>query len=257
MNRRSMPLMFLGCALALWLAAAPIAKAVTPADPAEAPVLPGLTVQELLFADDFSHGLANWSPELEKGGTVDASDGVLTIDVPAGASIWFKPMLSGPVVIEYEATVVSQGGANDRVSDLNCFWMAQDTRSPKDIFSWKRSGKFADYNQLLAYYVGVGGNTNTTTRFRRYIGDPVQRPLRAQDDLKDPADLLTGNTEQKLDIVADGSLIQFYRDGKKLFEMDDPQPYTSGWFAFRTTHSHLIIRGFRVYRLAGGPPAAH
>jgi hypothetical protein len=58
--------------------------------------------------------------------------------------------------------------------------------------------------------------------------------------------------------VADGNLIQFYRDGKKLFEMDDPQPYTSGWFAFRTTHSHLIIRGFRVYRLlSASAPAAH
>ena len=224
-----------------------------PAAHCEPPPTPGA----LLFSDDFSHGLGNWSTELEAGGTVSATNGVLTIDVPAGATVWFKPLIAGPILIEYEATVVSNGGPNDRVSDLNCFWMARDSRNPADIFGWKRSGKFADYNQLLTYYVGVGGNTNTTTRFRRYVGDPTLRPLRAADDLRDPADLLTPNTAQKIILVAGGNLIQFYRDGKKLFEMNDPQPYTRGWFAFRTTHSHLIIRGFRVYRLQATPPASH
>ena len=218
-------------------------------DDAKPATPPGLTAGELLFSDDFSKGMTHWTAELEAGGKVEAAGGELTIDVPAGATLWFKPVLTGPVLIEYEATVVNNGGPNDRVSDLNCFWMARDSRSPADIFGTKRSGKFADYNQLLTYYVGVGGNTNTTTRFRRYVGDPQLRPLRATDDLRDPADLLVANTPQKILIVADGNLIQFYRDGKKLFEMDDPQPYTSGWFAFRTTHSHLVLRDFRVYRL--------
>ena len=40
-----------------------------------------------------------------------------------------------------------------------------------------RSGKFEEYNDLLTYYVGLGGNRNTTSRFRRYIGDPILRPL--------------------------------------------------------------------------------
>ena len=218
---------------------------------AEAPVTPDVapTPGDLLYADDFDHGTAQWSAELEAGGSVAAADGALSIDVPAGATVWFKPEITGPVRIEYEATVVSRGGPNDRVSDLNCFWMAQDSRSPGNLFGWKRTGKFADYNPLLTYYAGVGGNTNTTTRFRRYVGDPVLRPLRAQDDLRDPADLLVANAPQRITLVADGALIQFHRDGKKLFEMNDPQPYTRGWFAFRTTHSHLLIRHFRVYRL--------
>ena len=42
------------------------------------------------------------------------------------------------------------------------------------VFARPRSGAFAEYNDLLTYYVGLGGNRNTTTRFRRYIGDPVQ-----------------------------------------------------------------------------------
>ena len=74
-------------------------------------------------------------------------------------------------MIQYEATVVSAGGPNDRVSDLNSFWMATDPRTPEDLFAHDRSGKFAEYNLLDMYYVGLGGNGNTTTRFRRYIGD--------------------------------------------------------------------------------------
>ncbi len=230
------------CAVLMGIAA--IASAL-----ADEPAPPGVHPGPLLFADDFTHGPSQWKTELEAGGKVTADDGAMSIDVPAGATIWFKPEITGPVLIEYEATVVSAGGTNDRVSDLNCFWMAQDTRSLGDIFGFKRTGKFADYNQLLTYYVGVGGNTNTTTRFRRYVGDPKVRPLRAADDLRDPADLLVANTPQKIAMVASGPVIQFYRDGKKLFEMNDPQPYTKGWFAFRTTHSHLVLRDFRVYRL--------
>ena len=242
------------CIIALLLAVATPALSQNTAPPP----LPGLSIGPLLFSDDFTSGAANWTSELEAGGKVEAAGGALTIDVPAGATVWFKPILEGPVLIEYEATVVNRGGPNDRLSDLNCFWMARDSRAPKNLFGWKRSGKFADYNPLLTYYSGVGGNTNTTTRFRRYVGDPILRPLRPGDDLRDAADLLVANTPQKIALVADASLIQFYRDGKKLFEMDDPQPYTSGWFAFRTTHSHLIIRGFRVFRLVNGSaPAPH
>ena len=43
--------------------------------------------------------------------------------------------------------------------------------------------RFAAYNDLKTYYVGLGGNRNTTTRFRRYIGDPETRPLLPEHDL--------------------------------------------------------------------------
>jgi len=193
---------------------------------------------KLLFSDDFAHGLSRWPAEMEKPGTVEAKDGILTLDVPAGCTVWFRPELSGPVIIEYEATMIRRGGVNDRVSDLNCFWMANHARV--------RSGKFADYNDLRAYYVGQGGNTNTTTRFRRYIGDPVLRPLLPEHDLKTP--LLEANTPMKIRLVADGARIQYYCDGRLIFDFRDPAPYTRGRFGFRTTFSHLEIRHFRVYR---------
>jgi hypothetical protein len=40
-----------------------------------------------------------------------------------------------------------------------------------------RTGAFADYDTLKTYYVGQGGNGNTSTRFRRYVGRPGERPL--------------------------------------------------------------------------------
>ena len=203
------------------------------------------------FSDDFTHGLANWSAESEKPATLSANNGILSIDSPAGTTLWFKPNLTGPLEISYDARAIKSDplGKNDRVSDLNCFWMATDTRSPSDLFATHRSGKFPDYNQLQCYYVGLGGNSNSTTRFRRYIGDSVDRPLLPENDLRDPADLLQPNQWQTLRLVADGHLIQFFRDNKKLFELHDPAPYTTGHFAFRTTRAHLEVRNFRIIRL--------
>jgi hypothetical protein len=203
----------------------------------------------LLYSDDFAAGLSRWTAELEKPGVVTAAAGKLTLDVPAGCTVWFRPELSGPVLIEYEATMIQAGGANDRVSDLNAFWMATDARSPGNLFATKRSGKFADYNQLRTYYVGQGGNGNTTTRFRRYIGDTELRPLLPEHDLHGPDVLLEPNVSQAVQLVAFGERIQYYRDGVRIFDFRDPEPYTRGRFAFRTTYSHIEIRNFRVYRL--------
>ena len=203
--------------------------------------------EQIVYEDRFQ-SLENWVAELEQPGTVSVRGGVLTIDVPAGCTLWFKPELSSPVRIEYEATMIAAGGPNDRVSDLNCFWMATDARAPGDFFDARRSGKFADYNQLRAYYVGQGGNSNTTTRFRRYIGDPVLRPLLPEHDLKDPTVLLTPNVPQRIRLLAQGSTIRYSNNGRLIFDFYDSRPYTRGRFGFRTTRSHVELRNFRVYR---------
>ena len=202
-----------------------------------------------LYSDDFRGGLASWVLESEQPARVTASGGVLDIDTPAGLTLWFRAELRGRVLIAYQAAAVSAGGPNDRVSDLNCFWMATDRHSPTGDPGGARSGAFAEYNNLLSYYVGLGGNGNTTTRFRRYIGSETERPLLPENDRTAPDELLRSNLFQTIRLVADNRLIQYYRDEQRLFEYDDPHPYTHGWFAIRTTKSHLRIRHFRVYRL--------
>jgi hypothetical protein len=207
-----------------------------------------------LHHDDFRNGLALWHIEAEKPGHINAANGVLDIDVPAGVTLWFKPRLEGPVVIEFDATAVAEGGPNDHVSDLNVFWMANNADHSAPVFTRKRSGAFAEYNDLLMYYVGLGGNRNTTTRFRRYIGDPVTRPLLPEHDLRTPAAMLVPNRKQRITLVANGGTIEYRRDGELLFRLDDPNPYVNGWFALRTTASHLRIERLRIHRPLSSSP---
>jgi len=169
--------------------------------------------------------------------------------VPAGVTLWFEHYLEGPLAIEFEATAVAEGGPNDQVSDLNVFWMANNSDGRQPVFAHARSGAFADYNNLKTYYVGLGGNRNSTTRFRRYIGDPVLRPLLPEHDLSSPAAMLVPNRRQTITLIANGSHIEYRRDGEPLFQLEDAAPYTGGWFALRTTQSHLRIRHLRIHRL--------
>jgi hypothetical protein len=186
--------------------------------------------------------------ESEQPARVAAGNGVLDIDTPAGLTLWFKPRLTGPVEIQFDATAVDAGGPNDQVSDLNVFWMASN-RDGSAPFPSSRNGRFAAYNDLLTYYVGLGGNRNTTSRFRRYIGDSDLRPLRPEHDLSTPDTLLVPNRKQTITLIADRNTIEYKRDGRTLFRLEDPAPYTSGWFAIRTTQSHLRIERLRIRSL--------
>ena len=212
----------------------------------------------LIARDDFRHGLGQWATELQEGGSVTASRGVLDIDVPSGATVWFERRLQGPYDIEYTATPVSEGGANDRVSDLNNFWNATDVRSPTRPLRHARGGALAEYDHLKTYYAGYGANSNTTTRLRRYVGEAGIRPLLF--DYTEP--LLTANEPNRVRIVSDGSTVQWWNNGRLVFDHPDPEPYTSGHFAFRTVGAtsgsptsgcggcdHVLTRPlFRVYQ---------
>jgi hypothetical protein len=189
-----------------------------------------------------------WRIEAERPAQVTFRDGVLDVDSPAGISIWFTRRLEGPVEISFEATAIANGGPNDHVSDLNVFWMATNTDGTAP-FTRQRDGRFAAYNDLLTYYVGLGGNRNTTSRFRRYVGDPEHRPLLPEHDLATADALLVPNQKQTITLIADRHTIEYRRDGRVLFQLEDPSPYTSGWFAIRSTASHLRIEQLRIRSL--------
>jgi hypothetical protein len=224
--------------------------ATTPASPNPQ----AYSVGAVLYQDELND-LSAWKIEAEQSGTIAAKEGAVLIDVPKGCTVWFKHVLAGPVLITYEARMVQAQPpeANDRVSDMNCFWMASDPRansqSSEDFFNVpERTGAFSTYNQLKTYYVGQGGNTNSTTRFRRYIGDATNRPLLPEHDLTDH--LLVPNVWTQVQLVACGGLIEYYCNGERIFQYHDPQPYTSGYFGFRTTWNHMEIRRFEIFRLA-------
>jgi hypothetical protein len=205
--------------------------------------------ETLPAGDDFRYGLDKWRVESAGAARVSARKGVLDIDTPAGITLWFLPELIGPVAIAYDVRAVAQGGANDAVSDVNAFWMASDVASPDgSVLAHKRSGVFEDYDSLQTYYVGIGGNRNTTTRMRRYVGRPGDRPLLPQHDRQNKADMLEPNRWFRLRLIADRNHIAVERDGATLFTLDDPQPYRRGHFGLRSTQSHLQIRNFTITR---------
>jgi rhamnogalacturonan endolyase len=150
--------------------------------------------------------------------------------------------LSGNLLISYTRRVVMEGGPNDRLSDLNHFWMAQDP-ARNNLFT--RSGKFEDYDDLDMYYAGIGGNGNTTTRMRRYGGG--QRVMVGE--RLAPSYLLEPNRDYQVEIAVYKGCTRVRVDGRELFQYRDRQPYTRGYFGFRTTWSRQTIDHLTVHQI--------
>jgi hypothetical protein len=183
-----------------------------------------------------------WQVEAEASDTKVTFRGD-TVDMvaPKGLSLWYKTSMKGNVVIEYDACVVGDG----RLSDLNCFWMASDPKA-KDPFVnlKKRGGVFNNAYALQLYYLGYGGNGNTTTRFRRYDGNTAIKPGILQ-EYTDAAHLLQPNHWYHIRLEQVDGKVRYYIDGQCLVDYYDAQPLTRGWFAFRTTQSHTRLAHFR------------
>lgn len=232
---------------------------------------------------------AHWLIEAESPSTrVLLRNDTLDITAPQGLSLWWDQPMKAPCIIQYQACVVLENGPFDRLSDLNCFWMAslpstplassvaplsrfssappvqyvatesqlppppqQPLTSPLPSIS-QRKGRFVQSYRLQCYYLGYGGNYNTTTRFRRYQGDTlaVTDPSRRPPILKeytDSAHLLKPNHwyDIRIEVHSDGRT-RFYIDDELLVDYHDPSPLLHGWFAFRTTWSHIRLTAFRV-----------
>lgn len=166
----------------------------------------------------------------------------LEILSPKGLTLWHRQKLKGDMTVEYDACVVDEGKPGDRLSDMNLFWMASDPKA-KDIFQRmaQRNGVFANCSQLQLYYLGYGGNYNSTTRFRRYHGEPKPAIVK---EYTDADHLLKPNHWYHLRVQSLKGLVNIYVDGKLIVSYRDANPLTSGWFGFRTTLSRTRIANF-------------
>jgi len=226
-----------------WLLALLLALATVLALAQPLPSTPG----RLIFAADFEAALdpALWVTEIapQAGSTVQARDGKLVLDTRGGVTVWLNKKLSGNLLIEYRRRVLMQGGANDRLSDLNQFWMASDPRADTPF---GRDGVFESYDGLQMYYAGIGGNSNTSTRLRKYAGNGERRLLQEHSDA---AHLLQANQEYLVQSVTrDGSTAVFV-DGRRYFSFTDPEPLRSGYFGLRSTWSRQEVSALRIYQL--------
>ena len=196
-----------------------------------------------------------WRIEAESAETrVLLRNDTLDITTPKGLSLWWSQPLTAPCTISYRACVVVEGGPCDRLSDLNCFWMASFPNNTP-LAPWRggeATGRFVDSYRLQCYYLGFGGNYNTTTRFRRYDGDtlaitdPSHRPPILK-EYTDSAHLLKPNHwySIRIEVTASGRT-RYYIDDELLVDYQDPVPLLHGWFAFRTTWSHTRLTAFRI-----------
>ncbi len=204
-----------------------------------------LTTLILLFS--ITLHAQKWRMEAEDAqSSVVWKNGTATIVAPKGLTLWCEERMEGNVVIEYEARIVADKRFKNeqghmRVSDLNCFWMANQCGG--------HGGRFVDNYALQTYYMGFGGNWNTTTRFRRYtgdirgIGDAAFRPAILK-EYTDKAHLLEGNRWYKIRLEQKDGHARYYIDGELLVDYVDPKPLREGHFGFRTTMAVAQLRNF-------------
>ena len=203
--------------------------------------------KQLLFEEQFNQPLDTtiWKVELQPapGSIVKVVAGGLQLQTGAGVTVWLNKRLPGNIMITYDRKIVVQNGSFDRLSDLNQFWMASD---PHHSNLFTRSGKLEDYDSLQLYYVGMGGNSNKTTRFRRYDGMGNRLLI---GEFLDTAHLLKPNQTYHITTINNCGRVSFWVNGKLYFTYTDPAPLITGYFGFRSTKSNQIISNLKVYQL--------
>ena len=205
------------------------------------------TQTRILFKEDFEGELntQKWVSEIEPmpNSSVFTKENKLILDTKGGVTVWYNQKLTGNYEISFKRKVIVLDGKNDRLSDLNVFWLAE---SPNNANLFTRTGKFEDYDSLNMYYVGMGGNTNTTTRFRKYEANAQRKLLAEKNEVKY---LLKPNHEYQIKIVVKDNTTSFWVDGEMIFQATDEHFPNQSYFGFRSTFSHQEIGNFRVVRL--------
>ena len=207
------------------------------------------TPGKLIYADSFSKPLnaKTWIAEIEPKpnaiSKVYTSNNALIIDTKGGVTVWLNKLLKGNIQIEYDRQVLVDTGKNDRLSDFNQFWMATD---PHNANLFTRNGKFEAYDNLQLYYVGMGGNTNKTNRFRKYLVNGTKPIIK---EYLDAPHLLKANTVYHIKTIVNKGVTSFWVNGECYFTYTDPQPLISGYFGFRSTWSRQEIKNLKIYQL--------
>ena len=218
-----------------------------------------ILVSSLLFLAIILHAqvsLKDWKVEDHSDRMrVEVAGDALDITSPMGLTLWYDHRLTGNYEITYSVKMLMQGGMNDRLSDLNCFWSANDPKHPDDLYAraaW-RKGIFKNYNTLNLFYVGYGGNYNSTTRFRQYLGgmhdlsDPKVRPVIKE--YTDSEHLLKPNKWYHIRIRVENGVTTYSVNGEELFRYKIKTGEGDGHFGLRLLENHVLFTGFRVEKL--------
>lgn len=200
--------------------------------------------------------LKNWSIEDHSGkAQIFVSDDTLEIITPKGFTLWYNQRMTGDYEISYRIKMPMQGSEYDRLSDLNCFWGANDPEHPNNLFArsgW-RNGIFQHYKTLNLFYVGYGGNHNSTTRFRQYFGtkadtnDAVARPVIKE--YTDKAHLLLPDKWYHIRICVKKGITTYRINGEELFRLPIKAHEGDGHFGLRLLENHVLFTDFQIKKL--------
>lgn len=205
------------------------------------------------FVAQAQGALKDWTIEDHSGEVqIITSGDTLEITSPKGLTLWYNRRLTGDYEISYRVKMLMQGGKYDRLSDLNCFWAANDPEHPDNLFArskW-RNGIFQRYKTLSLLYVGYGGNHNSTTRFRRYFAkaadtsDAIARPVIKE--YTDKAHLLLPNKWYYIQIRVEKGVTTYRINGEELFRLPVKGNEGDGYFGLRLLENHVLFTGFQV-----------
>ena len=200
--------------------------------------------------------LKNWTIEDHSGEVkIIVSGDTLEITAPKGLTLWYNQRLTGDYEICYRVKMLVQGGKYDRLSDMNCFWGANDPEHPGNLFArseW-RNGIFQHYKTLSLFYVGYGGNHNSTTRFRQYFAkaantsDAIARPVIKE--YTDKSHLLFPNKWYDIQIRVEKGITTYRINGEELFRLTIKDNEGDGHFGLRLLENHTLFTNFQVKSL--------
>lgn len=184
----------------------------------------------------------NWRVESELSAppsiTRQEPDGSLLLQARKGMTIWLLHPLSGTYTLSFDRTVLPSS-PTCRLSDMNFFWAAHEQNG---ALPYVRDGALASYNTLILFYAGIGGNSNTTTRFRRYDGSGARQLLQ---ESTQPKDLLQAGHTYRITLMVNKDTSTVLLDGKKVF-FHTAKPSLAGYFGIRTVGSCQTLNHFTL-----------
>ena len=164
-------------------------------------------------------------------------DGVKIV-AQRGVTLWFEHPLKGNYTLTFDRKILKPEGAL-RVSDMNIFWNAHEKNG---ALPHVRNGTLSAYNSLVLEYAGIGGNNNTTTRFRHYDGSGARILLQESNA---PADMLKPDHIYHTVISVHNGVTTLFLDGKKFFSAP-VNAASPGYFGIRTVGSQQEITHFSL-----------
>ena len=186
--------------------------------------------------------LKNWTIEDHSDEVkIIVSGDTLEITAPKGLTLWYNQHLTGDYEISYRVKMLMQGG--------------NDPEHPGNLFArseW-RNGIFQHYKTLSLFYVGYGGNHNSTTRFRQYFAktadtsDAIARPVIKE--YTDKSHLLFPNKWYDIQIRVEKGITTYRINGEELFRLTIKDNEGDGHFGLRLLENHTLFTDFQVKSL--------